>query len=221
MTIRVIGAGMGRTGTLSLKTALETLGFGKCYHMIELLQNPHQVKYWEGLMNGEAIAWDELFAGYQATVDFPGCFFYQQVFQRYPDAKVILTVRDPDAWYASTKATVFQVGPSPAEKAIALFKMPFSPKLRQRIRIFQMVDKLIWQGEFQGKFLDQELAIARYHAHLAEVKATIPAEQLLVYDVATGWEPLCEFLGLPIPAEPFPNLNNRAQFHEMAKQLVK
>jgi hypothetical protein len=220
MTIRVIGAGMGRTGTLSLKTALEMLGFERCYHMVELLQNPHQVKYWEGLMHEEAIAWDELFAGYQATVDFPGYIQYAKIFRQYPEAKVILTVRDPEAWYASTKATVFQVAPSPAEKFKTLFKLPFSPKLRQQIRIFKMVDQLIWDGEFKGNFLDKDAAIARYHAHIAEVKATIPAEQLLVYDLSEGWQPLCEFLALPIPTEPIPHVNQRENFHAMAKKLL-
>jgi Sulfotransferase domain len=221
MTVRVIGAGMGRTGTYSLKNALEILGVTKCYHMVELIRNPAGVRYWEGLARQEEIDWEGLFAGYQGIVDFPGCCFYQEIFQHYPDAKVILTVRDPEDWYASTMATIFQAAPSALEKLKMAWQIPFSPALRQRIRIFRLVDQLVWDGDFQGDFLNKDQAIAVYQRHIEQVKQTIPADQLLVYQVTEGWSPLCAFLELPLPSEPFPNLNQRARFNEFKAQVMR
>src|SRR4028118_1909160 len=110
MAIRVIGAGLGRTGTLSLKAALEEVGFGACYHMIELLGHPEQVHFWEAASRGEPVHWDALFAGYQSIVDYPGCRYYRTLMEHYPDAKVVLTVRDPDRWYESTRETIYKAG---------------------------------------------------------------------------------------------------------------
>src|SRR5438094_934614 len=110
MAIRVIGAGLGRTGTLSLKAALEELGFTQCYHMIELLMHPEQVTYWEAASAGQPVDWDALFEGYQAVVDYPGCMYYRQLMEQYPEAKVLLSVRDPEKWYESARETIFQAG---------------------------------------------------------------------------------------------------------------
>src|SRR5947208_7864431 len=116
MAIQVIGAGLGRTGTLSLKAALEELGFGPCYHMIELITHPEQVVYWEAASAGQPVDWDALFAGYQAVVDYPGCRYYRELMRHYPEAKVILTVRDPETWYESCMATIYQAGrPAPGQ----------------------------------------------------------------------------------------------------------
>jgi hypothetical protein len=95
MTLKVIGAGFGRTGTSSLKQALEDLGFGPCHHMTEVIAHPQQVPVWEAAMNGEPVEWEDVFHAYQSAVDWPSAAFYEPLMERYPDARVILTVRDP------------------------------------------------------------------------------------------------------------------------------
>ena len=131
MAIKVIGAGFGRTGTLSIKLALEQLGFGKCYHMVELLENPQQVHFWEDANQGKPVDWEALFQGYQATVDYPGYRHYKQLMQYYPEAKVLLSVRDPEKWYESTYNTIYQAAPSLGQKIEMALKLPFSSRLRK------------------------------------------------------------------------------------------
>ncbi len=220
MTLQIIGAGFGRTGTLSLKAALEELGFNKCYHMVELLQHPEQVSYWEAAHHQQPVDWASLFQGYQAIVDFPGNIYYPQLMQAYPQAKVILTTRDPDSWYESTKATVYQAGPTPLQKLLMLFQLPFSARSRQIGRIFRLADQ-VWQSGFQGKFADKAYAIQVFQQHIEQVKQIVPADRLLIYQVKEGWEPLCRFLERPIPDMPFPHLNDRASFGEFSKQLIQ
>lgn len=214
MAIRVIGAGLGRTGTLSLKAALEELGFGTCYHMIELLSHPEQVRFWEAASRREPVAWDEMFQGYQAVVDYPGCRYYRELMECYPEAKVVLTVRDPDRWYESALATIYQAGRPPSgenEGPPAPLPFPGDPQLFARI--FEMVRRDVWQGDFGGRFEDREHAIEVFNRHTEQVKAQVPADRLLVYEVKEGWEPLCRFLGVPVPeGEPFPRLNDRETF---------
>jgi hypothetical protein len=219
MAIRVIGAGLGRTGTLSLKAALEELGFGTCYHMIELLSHPEQVHFWEAASRREPVAWDSLIEGYQAAVDYPACRYYRELLEYYPDAKVILTVRDPNHWYDSTRETIYQVGrPSSGESDGPPVALPFpgDPLLFQRI--FQMVHQDVWGGDFGGRFEDREYAIEVFNRHIEEVKEQVPADRLLVYQVKEGWEPLCRFLGVPVPeGKPFPYLNDREAFRSMTQ----
>jgi hypothetical protein len=214
MAIRVIGAGLGRTGTLSLKTALEMLGFDKCHHMIEVFQNPAQIDYWDAAGMGRPVDWDALFTGYQAIVDYPGCRYYRQLLAHYPDAKVLLTVRDPDAWYESARETIYAIstarresGPPPSSPP------PFGMAPEQMQRIGQMVVRDVWQGDFGGRFEDKAHAIEVYKRHNAAVQENVPAEKLLVYQVKEGWEPLCKFLGVPVPeGTPFPHVNDRESF---------
>jgi hypothetical protein len=222
MAIRVIGAGLGRTGTLSLKAALEELGFGACYHMIELLGHPEQVHYWEAASQGKPVAWDELFEGYQSVVDYPGCRYYRELMEHYPNARVILTVRDPNSWYESTRETIYQVGRPPstesAESGGAPARLPFPGDPELFKRIFQMVHQDVWQGDFTGRFEDREYAIEVFNRQIAEVKEHVPPHRLLVYQVQEGWEPLCRFLEVPIPeGKPFPRLNDREAFRSMTQ----
>ncbi|HEU4326776.1 MAG TPA: sulfotransferase [Roseiflexaceae bacterium] len=212
MTIKVIGAGMGRTGTRSLKTALELLGFGKCYHMEELIAHPEHARYWEAAGAGRPVGWDALFAGYQSTTDFPGYRHYRELMRHYPDAKVILTVRDPEEWYASTYATIYQAAPDLRGKLKLALKLPFSRRLRQLIPVFRLPDRLVWKGDFAGRFADKAFALEKYREHSADVARTVPPERLLTYDVREGWGPLCRFLGVPEPSAPFPHHNPRAEF---------
>ncbi|HEX8234816.1 MAG TPA: sulfotransferase [Abditibacteriaceae bacterium] len=228
MAIRVIGAGLGRTGTLSLKAALEEVGFGACYHMIELLGHPEQIHFWEAASRGEPVEWDTLFAGYQAVVDYPGCRSYHTLMERYPEAKVVLTVRDPDRWYESTRETIYKVGraapehpetqSSPGNGPPAGLPFPGDPQLFRRI--FHMVEQDIWQGDFAGRFEDREYAIEVFNRYISQVKEQVPAQRLLVYEVSQGWEPLCRFLEVPIPeGKPFPRLNDREAFRNMTQSL--
>ena len=221
MTLKVIGAGMARTGTSSLKAALEELGFGPCYQMRELLSHPEQVTFWSQASWVKAIDWDELFQDYQATVDFPSYRYYYQLLQYYPDAKVILTVRDPQAWYESALNTIYQVvEPQTGQKFLKTLKRPDSPRTRYLERVWSLVEKELWQSDFQGKFADKQYAIEVFNQHVEEVKQNVPSTRLLVYQITEGWEPLCRFLDVPVPNQPFPRLNERATFKQRVRRLL-
>ena len=214
MTIKVIGAGFGRTGTASLQAALEELGFNKCYHMREVFAHPEHVAIWQAACAGKAVDWDALFAGYQATVDWPGCTFYQELMQRYPDAKVLLSVRDPDKWYTSAVNTIY----GGRRRSISNWLVKLNPRVRRMLR---MGNSLIWEGTFHGRFEDKAYAIEVFQRHNAEVQRVVPAERLLVYEVKQGWEPLCGFLDVPVPDKPFPHLNDTAEFQRMTRRRVR
>jgi hypothetical protein len=209
MALKVIGAGFGRTGTLSLKSALEKIGFGPCYHMMEVFGHPEHVPMWHKLAFGGAVDWDELFRGYQATVDWPGCSYWRELAAYYPDAKVLLSVRDPEAWYKSLMDTIYQ-----GMKG----NMPASAPELMRLQN-EMVRKQVVEGTFQNRVEDSAYAIEVFKRHIEEVRAAIPASRLLIFDVREGWEPLCKFLGVAIPAEPFPRLNDTATTQAMIRQM--
>ena len=220
--LKVIGAGFGRTGTLSLKAALEELGFGPCYHMIELFHRPQDVAVWEAAAKGEPIDWSRLFAGYQATVDWPSCAFYEELMKAYPDARIILTVRDPESWYESAKNTISRK-PSRISflAARSFMTKAFSSLERSRRRVIKAI---VWQGTFDDKFDDRQHAITIFKQHNEDVKQRVPPEKLLVYEVKEGWEPLCAFLGVEVPRDkPFPHLNTRDDFigNRRQEQLQK
>lgn len=204
--LKVIGAGFGRTGTLSMKAALESLGFAPCYHMTEVFQNAEEmVPNWIAAIEGKPLHWDSIFGRYQATVDWPGCSFYEQLMQAYPDAKVLLNVRDPNAWYESVISTIYQT--SKIGTTVPL------PQDDARLRWVQAINTLIWQRTFDGRFEDKAYALSVFERHNEEVKRKVPAEKLLVYNVKEGWEPLCAFLGVEVPKDrPFPRLNERTDF---------
>jgi hypothetical protein len=194
VALDVIGAGLGRTGTLSLKVALEMLGFKPCYHMVEVWADPRCMADWIAAADGEP-SWEKIFAGYKATVDYPGCHFWRELAALYREAKVVLTVRDPASWFESTQTTIF------------------SPRMRGRVgeaQALEFLDKTVW-GEFGAGLHDRAHMIAAFERHNAEVQRAIPRERLLVLDVKQGWQPLCEFLGVPVPSQPFPRLNSREE----------
>ena len=201
MTLSVIGAGFGRTGTMSLKIALEQLGIGRCYHMIEVFEHPGPAQLWYEAAEGKLPDWDALLAGYSAAVDWPRCSFWQELLAHHPDAKVILTVRDPERWYQSVASTIHPALISPLETDDPAM-------LLQR----KMALKLIFGQSFQNRFEDREYMLALYERYNEEVKQAVPGERLLVYNVAEGWEPLCRFLDRPIPSEPFPRVNSTDEF---------
>jgi hypothetical protein len=222
--LAVIGAGFGRTGTLSLREALVRLGFGPCDHMLENFEHPERFVLWndavERKRRGAPIDWRPLLGGYRAIVDWPGAFFWKELTAAHPDAKVILTVRDPDRWYESSLATIFGVraraGESPLPRAAMRVLGAVIPGMREG---FQVVDDVIWEGTFGGRFADREHALRVYADHLRDVQETIPADRLLVFDVKEGWGPLCAFLGVPVPAgEPFPHVNDAASFQQRIRE---
>ena len=200
----VIGAGFGRTGTLSLKAALERLGFGPCHHMMTLLGDDRQVALWRRVLADEPADWDEVFAGFRSTVDWPGACYWREIADHYPGGKVILTVRDPDAWYASTRSTIYTSATAPG---------PLPPAAT-------VPRQAVWEGVFGGRFTDREYAIGLFEEHNATVRREIAAERLLVFDVAQGWRPLCAFLDVPVPDEPFPHLNSRTDYADTIRRMT-
>ena len=211
MPLKIIGAGFGRTGTMSLYTALNQLGF-PCYHMIEVIGNKanrRHLDFWRRVAHsppGTQHDWEAVFAGYAAAVDNPACCVWRELLAAYPQAKVILTthVRGPAAWYESTTETIYFTENRWQFKVLELFT-PFGRKFGDMSR------RLIWQRSHRGTMNDKDAAIADYQRHIDEVKAGVPATQLLVFQADQGWKPLCHFLGVPIPETPFPNVNDRAE----------
>jgi hypothetical protein len=195
MPLDIIGAGLGRTGTLSLKLALEQIGFGPCYHMVEVFSNPARPDDWIKAADGQ-LEWETLFEGYAATVDYPGCVFWRELAERYPAAKVILTVRDPVEWFESTQSTIFS-----RRNVDRLAASPIS-------RFF---DKTV-KRDYGDRLHDRDFMVDQFRRHNAAVEREIPAERLLVYEVSQGWEPLCAFLGVAVPGTPFPRANSREEF---------
>lgn len=200
MTLEIIGPGFGRTGTNSLKVALEHLGFGPAHHMFEVRDNPEQLPAWQALAAGGSADWDAVFRGYRSQVDWPGARYWRELAAYYPDARVILTVRDADDWFDSVEAT------------IAKFLAGRGTYDAHLNGVASMAYELIAAGVFDGRMSDRSHATALFNAHISEVQATIPASRLLTFDVRQGWEPLCAFLDCPVPKISFPRLNSSKQF---------
>ncbi len=204
MTLLVIGSGLGRTGTKSLKDALEQLGFGPCPHMHEILDHPEQVAHWQALAEGKTPDWDTVFSGYRAQVDWPGAHYWRELADTYPHAKVIHTVRPEERWWASFSVSI--------AKLIRVYTdLPLPAHARD------MLDAWVaFAGKptFGNGIDDRDTALAAYRLRTEQVKAAIPADRLLIFDVAEGWEPLCRFLDVPAPDRPFPHHNLRADFWE-------
>lgn len=202
MALEIIGPGFGRTGTHSLKLALERLGFGPCHHMFEVRDHPGQLPAWEAAARGEPVDWGAVFRGYRAQVDWPGARYWRELAGRYPEAKVILTVRDPDAWFDSVQATL-------APLVAARGALP-SPHLNA---VAEMGYRTVVAQIFDGRMSDRDHATRLFREHVAEVQATIPARRLLTFDARESWGPLCAFLGAAVPRdEPFPWTNSSKQF---------
>jgi hypothetical protein len=206
MALSVIGAGFGRTGTMSLKKALQKLGFSKCHHMAELIRNPEGFAYWGRLARGEPVDWEDVFRGYRASCDWPSAAYWRELAAHYTDAKVVLTVRSPESWFESMTQTIFANAMNPDTE-----KLESLPG-EQHSDMQQTMTNFMRQFFPKGPEVDRELAISLFNAHNEEVKKTIPKERLLVFNVAEGWGPLCAFLGVPVPAEPFPRSNSAKEF---------
>ena len=221
MTLRLIGAGFGRTGTMSVYTALNQLGF-PCYHMLEVLENKENkshLEFWRKVANAEPGMqhdWEPVFSKYTAAVDNPACCVWRELADAYPDAKVLLTLhpRGAETWYESTMDTIYFTEKMWQFKVLKLVT-PFGRKFGEMSR------KLIWQRSHKGTMEERDQAIAHYRQHIEDVKAAVPPERLLVYSVDQGWNPLCEFLGVPVPETEFPNVNDRKAFKKILNGLTR
>ncbi len=220
MGLDVIGAGFGRTGTTSLKAALERLGFGPCYHMTELFEHPEHLNAWRAAARGEPVEWEGPFEHYRSTMDWPGAPFYEELMREYPEAKVILTIRDPDRWYESTLNTIYEMNSTASSPLFTLMSW-LVPQVRNVRNAVGIVDDLAWRDAFGGRFEDREHAISVFNEWNEGVKRRVPAEKLLVYDVKEGWGPLCDFLGVEAPEdEPFPHLNDTGIFRKRVRLVL-
>jgi len=208
MPLKVIGAGFGRTGTMSLKLALEQLGFGPCYHMAEVMTRPGHDTMWLALARGEASDWRPILKGFNATVDWPSTYFWRRLAADNPDAKIILTVRDAEAWYRSAAATIFG---RMLEFEVLRAGSGLETIDPARRRHMEMVNTIIVEDTFGGS-LDKENAIRVFTAHNDAVRDEVPPERLLDYETGQGWEPLCRFLGVAVPEAPYPRVNTTADF---------
>lgn len=200
MSLKVIGSGFGRTGTMSTKIALERLGFGPCHHMVEVMENSAQPPHWMKIANGKKVDWSMVFEGYNSQVDFPGAAFWDEISKAFPDAKVIHTERPEEDWWASFSKTIGK-----------FFSLRESLSLPPPIAaIFETMDQLLIKDFLGG--LDRETAVKAYRHNNEKVRTVIPEDRLLVFAPSDGWDPLCDFLEAPKPVGEFPRSNARDEF---------
>ena len=201
MSLKVIGAGLGRTGTMSLKLALEQLLGGPCYHMTELFQHLEaHTPLWHAAARGEAVDWDQVFSGYIAAVDEPVSMLWKPITEYYPDAVVVLSARDAESWWKSARETILEVKINPDPNA--------TPERKAWLNMVLEVYRHVYPEGFS----DKDKAIAAYQAHNKRVMAGVPVDRLLVWQVSDGWEPLCRVLDQPVPDTPFPVSNTTEDF---------
>lgn len=211
--MKLIGAGLPRTGTLTQKVALEELGFTPCYHWVNVLADLDHVDLWNRAMDGQP-PWEEIFGESRASVDWPGGYFYRELMDYYPDAKVLLSVRDPEAWEPSFRETIWEMSYGKSlMPLLAHARAEVDPRWRSYLAL---VERMFWgpEGTFAKGNAEPEQLIEQMIAHTERVKRDVPADRLLVWEVTEGWEPLCEFLGVDVPATPMPHANDRGTFLE-------
>jgi hypothetical protein len=202
MTLRVVGSGLGRTGTRSLKDALEVLLGEPCYHMMECIQRPDHPARWTAAMRGEPVDWDDLFDGFVATVDWPSAACWKELAAAYPDALILHSERPADAWFRSADQTILETFKKPRDE----WPAPASDDWwDMAVTMFE---------DFTPDFLDRDALVAAVEAWNADVRASAPADRLLIWQTGDGWEPICAALGVPVPDEPFPHINTTEQFRK-------
>jgi hypothetical protein len=203
--MRVIGAGFGRTGTASLKRALETLGFGPCHHMEEVIKRSGEAEIWARAGRGEKIDWKAVMSPWGSSCDFPSALYYRELMAAFPDAKVVLTIRDASSWYASMSETIVPM----FNRFPNRFVLPLLPFLGAPRKA---MDGTSVKREVIDRFADKAHVMKVFDDHIEEVKRVVPKEKLLVFEAKQGWEPLCAFLEVPVPKESFPRTNDTAEF---------
>jgi hypothetical protein len=210
MSLRVIGAGFGRTGTMSLKLALEQLGFAPCHHMEEVLKRPDQIAHWDAAAAGRPVDWLSVFDGFRAAVDWPSAHYWRELADAFPDAKLILTTRPAEKWWVSFSDTI--------AKILAVRTGITDPHVRA---VMDMANAVIAEQTFGGAMTDRDRAIAIYEQRTRDVRDAIPADRLLVFDVAEGWAPLCRFLDKPMQSGDFPRANSTEEFHALVDKAAR
>lgn len=209
MELRVVGAGLGRTGTNSLKLALEELLEGPCYHMFELMQRPRDRQIWEQAVQGEQVDWNALLDGYAATVDWPGCAFWRELCAANPNAVVLLSTREsPQTWWSSMERTIVPLLSGPP--------LDESPELIQG----HMMVRELFRSRLTPDWTDRDAAITAYQRHCDEVRREVPGERLIEWQPGDGWEPICSGLALPVPLTAFPHENSSADFRANVARSV-
>jgi len=203
MSLKVIGSGFGRTGTMSVKEALGILGLGPCHHMVEVMENPSQLSYWQAIAAGKQPDWAEVFDGYHSQVDWPGAHVWHETSIAFPDARVIHTERPEEAWWNSFNGTIGKFFANSSD-------MDLPPQIKE---IFITMKDWFLKETFDD-YTDRDSAITAYRRNNQKVRNTIPKDRLLIFNVADGWEPLCRFLGVPVPDTAFPHRNPRKEFWE-------
>jgi Sulfotransferase domain len=199
MELVVVGAGVGRTGTHSLKLALEQLSGAPCHHMMEMMADPGQVPAWIDAIEGRPVDWSTMLANYRSIVDWPGGSFWPELSAANPDTLVLLSVRDPESWYRSASNTIF----------LAFDRVP--PEMAPWMDAMR---KLL-HDRFSDQFENPTAMMDAYERHNDEVRSKVPSAQLLEWTLGDGWEPICERLGHPVPANPFPVTNSTSEFRQM------
>ncbi|MFL5909553.1 MAG: sulfotransferase family protein [Gaiellaceae bacterium] len=211
--LKLINAGLGRTGTTSLKVALEKLGFGPCYHMFDIVNDDRRLGQWEKIVcEAQRPDWEAVFDGYTSAVDGPSAIYYRQLMEAFPQAKIMLTVRAAERWYQSTYDTLYQFAVHGGADS--------SDTSSMRSRVHRLTSTMTWNGLFGGRFPDRDHAIDVFHRHNQEVISTVGPDNLLIYDVKDGWGPLCAFLGVEVPAEQFPHVNDTESMRRRLRQMV-
>ena len=203
MALKIIGSGFGRTGTKSMKEALTTLGFGPCHHMIEIMGNPDQLAFWKKISAGEPVDWNQVFAGYQSQMDWPGAAVWAESAAAFPEARVIHSERPEDVWWNSFEKTI-------GKFFNTYTKLELPPVIEE---VFDTMSEFLQRVPLEGAS-DRNSVIAAYRRNNEKVRDTIPADQLLIYSPGDGWEPLCRFLEVPVPDSEYPHRNPHKEFWE-------
>lgn len=209
--MKAIGVGFGRTGTMSLKQALGDLGAGPCFHMIDLIVGERKARdlpYWVRIAQGEPVDWNEVFDGWESTVDWPAASRWRDLIDAFPDAPVLLNVRDFDGWYRSCGNTIRAVKLAAQAGELA----PDANREEPAPELWGVIEALIWQGDFQGRFEDRDWVEQMYDERIEEIRETVPADRLTIWHLGDGWRPLADMLGVPAPATPFPRLHDTNEF---------
>lgn len=202
MTLQIIGAGLGRTGTHSLKLALERLLGGPCYHMMEVFGHPEHIEQWQMAADGGTPDWTSLFADFDATVDWPAASFWRELADAFPDAVVLLSTRPADDWWRSANNTIFEISRRPA---------PPDPLLQSQMTMITTV----LARRFTPEWGEEGPSKAAFERHNDDVRASVPSERLVEWQPGDGWEPLCRALNVAVPDEPFPHVNTTDDFRSM------